>query len=142
MKLHIARSFEFFIDVNGDVRVIRLSELFSAIVSDLSESVPAYIISGRFHNMMAQMVSQVCSQIAEGTGITTVALSGGVFQNRLLIRNVTAALDAVGLSPIIHRQVPCNDGGISLGQAVIANFIKTAEKHSFSAEIKAGGGRE
>jgi len=116
-------SYPFTIETKGDIRVIRLGQLFSAIVSDLSQGIPAYIISGRFHNMVAQMVSQVCSKIAGETGITTVALSGGVFQNRLLMRKVIAALDAVGLFTIIHSRVPCNDSGVSLGQAVIANFI-------------------
>ena len=105
------------------VRVIRLRDLFSSIVADLKRGVTPSEISGRFHNAVAQMVSQVCSQIADETGITKVALSGGVFQNRLLMNKVTAALNAAGLLPITHSKVPCNDGGISLGQAVIANFI-------------------
>ena len=116
-------SYPFNIVVQDGVRVIKLRELFWAIVSDILRGIPAYAISGRFHNTVAQMISQVCSQMAKETGITMVALSGGVFQNRLLLRKVTAALDAVGLFTIIHSQVPCNDGGISLGQAVIANSI-------------------
>jgi hydrogenase maturation protein HypF len=51
-----------------------------------------------------------------------VALSGGVFQNRLLLMLTTSALKKAGLAVLVHRLVPCNDGGISLGQAVIANF--------------------
>jgi hydrogenase maturation protein HypF len=51
-----------------------------------------------------------------------VVLSGGVFQNRLLLRLATAALKGEGFSVLTHHLVPCNDGGISLGQAVIANF--------------------
>lgn len=116
-------AYPFTVDIQGGVRVIRLGELFSAIVSDLSRDVPIYKISNRFHNTVAQIIREVCSQIAKETGINRVALSGGVFQNRLLIRKVIAALDAVGLTAITHRQVPCNDGGISLGQAVIANSI-------------------
>ena len=50
------------------------------------------------------------------------ALSGGVFQNRLLLRKAAALLESEGLEVYTHRQVPCNDGGISLGQAVIAHF--------------------
>jgi hydrogenase maturation protein HypF len=55
-------------------------------------------------------------------GLITVALSGGVFQNRLLLRLTTATLEEAGLKVLTHHQVPANDGGISLGQAVIANF--------------------
>lgn len=115
--------YPFTIKIQDDIRIVRLDELFSAIVSDLSKNVPADAISDKFHNTAAQMVSEMCHQIAKETGIATVALSGGVFQNRRLMHKVTAALEAVGLSTITHSQVPCNDGGISLGQAVIANSI-------------------
>ena len=50
-------------------------------------------------------------------------MSGGVFQNRLLSERMKAALEKSGFKVLVHRQVPCNDGGLSLGQAVIANFI-------------------
>ena len=53
-----------------------------------------------------------------------MALSGGVFQNRLLLKLVYQALQIEGLRVLTHRLVPCNDGGVSLGQAVIANFIQ------------------
>jgi len=113
--------YPFTVDIQGGVRVIRLRELFSAILSNLSGGVPVCEISYRFHNTVAQMINQVCSEIARETGIVRVALSGGVFQNRLLMRKAIAALDAAGLTPITHSQVPCNDGGVSLGQAVIAS---------------------
>ena len=64
--------------------------------------------------------------IAEETGITQVALSGGVFQNRLLLRLAMAVLRREGFSVLTHHLVPCNDGGISLGQAVIAHFASTS----------------
>jgi hydrogenase maturation protein HypF len=60
--------------------------------------------------------------MAKSTGINQVAVSGGVFQNRLLLRTVMSLLEYAGFSVLTHKQVPCNDGGISLGQAVIANF--------------------
>jgi len=57
-----------------------------------------------------------------------VALSGGVFQNRLLLRLTTAALQKEGFDVLTHRLVPPNDGGVSLGQAVIANFYEGEER--------------
>jgi len=114
-------AYPFTVDIEDGVRVIKLGELFSAILSDLSRGVPPYEISDRFHNTVAQIVREACSQIASETGIDRVVLSGGVFQNRLLMRKVIAALDAAGLVPITHSQVPCNDGGVSLGQVVIAS---------------------
>jgi hydrogenase maturation protein HypF len=68
------------------------------------------------------MVTEMCQRIAAKTGIAKVALSGGVFQNRLLLRSTVAALREAGFEVIIHARVPTNDGGVSLGQAVVAHF--------------------
>jgi len=114
--------YPYYIEGNESINVIKVKKLFAAILSDLSRNIPPSIISTRFHNTVAQMVSEICSRMAAGTGITSVALSGGVFQNRLLLRKTTAALKKAGLTPLTHHRVPASDGGISLGQAVIANF--------------------
>jgi hydrogenase maturation protein HypF len=58
--------------------------------------------------------------LRERTGLGTVALSGGVFQNLLLLQNVVGLLEEAGFTVLTHRRVPCNDGGISFGQAVVA----------------------
>ncbi|MFC1870042.1 carbamoyltransferase HypF [Chloroflexota bacterium] len=118
----VAGAYPFTIETKDDVSIIRLRELFAAIISDLAKGIPTSAISARFHHTVAQIVSEVCSRLTRETGITRVALSGGVFQNRLLLRRAVEALEAAGLTPITHSQVPGNDGGISLGQAVIANF--------------------
>jgi hydrogenase maturation protein HypF len=107
---------------NDDVNIIRLKELFVAIVDDLLQRVPKAAISTKFHSAIAHMIFDMCRLIAKQTGISQVALSGGVFQNRLLFRKVVPLLKSAGFSVLVHKQVPCNDGGISLGQAVIANF--------------------
>jgi len=104
------------------VSIIQLKELLSAIVKDLYQGVSKATISAKFHNTIAQMVCEMCQLIAERTGINQVALSGGVFQNRLLLRKVVSSLESANFSVLTHKQVPCNDGGISLGQAVIANL--------------------
>ncbi len=104
------------------MRVVKLGELFSAIVQDVKNQVPVPVISLKFHNTMAQIVVEMCKLIARERGITQVALSGGVFQNRLFFMLSTTALQREGFSVLTHHLVPCNDGGISLGQAVIANF--------------------
>ena len=70
------------------------------------------------------MIDELCKAISEKTGLKQVVLSGGVFQNRLLLRKSVTMLEASGLRVYTHKQVPCNDGGISLGQAVIANFCE------------------
>jgi len=104
------------------MRIVHLNELLSAVIEDLRHGVSAGMISVRFHNAVARMVNEMCALIADRTGISRIALSGGVFQNRLLLRKTISLLEGNGLQVFTHRQVPCNDGGISLGQAVIANF--------------------
>ncbi len=104
------------------ISIVQLKELLSAIVKDLYQGVSKATISAKFHNTIAQMVCEMCQLIAERTGINQVALSGGVFQNRLLLRKVVSSLESANFSVLTHKQVPCNDGGISLGQAVIANL--------------------
>ncbi len=106
------------------IRVVKLATLLSAIIGDLSQGTPQGRISIRFHNTIAKMTNEICQVIANETGIKQVALSGGVFQNRLLLRKTVNLLGNNGFQVFTHRQVPCNDGGISLGQAVIANFAE------------------
>jgi hydrogenase maturation protein HypF len=107
---------------NG-VEIVRFDRLFTAIIADLEKDVAPEVISVRFHNTMSQVVVEMCQRLASRTGIRKVTLSGGAFQNRLLLRLTTAVLEQVGLSVFTHHQTPTNDSGVSLGQAVIANFI-------------------
>jgi len=116
------KAYPFSIAEHQGAKVVKLGELFSTVVQDVKNQAPIPIISLKFHNTMAQLILRVCKMIAEETRITQVALSGGVFQNRLLLRLTMAALQREGFSVLTHCLVPCNDGGISLGQAVIAHF--------------------
>lgn len=100
--------------------VVRLRPLFSALLADIAAGVPTAVIGCRFHRTVAQMVTAVCARLAAETGAHTVALSGGCFQNRLLLAMAVPALHDAGLQVLVHHQVPCNDGGLSLGQAAIA----------------------
>ncbi len=110
------------VEQNG-LSLIKLEDLFSAIVQDLQGGVTQARIAARFHNTIARMIRELCQVTSEKTGITRVVLSGGVFQNRLLLTKAVSLLEASGFEVFTHRQVPCNDGGISLGQVVIANFF-------------------
>jgi len=111
------------IEQNG-MNIVHFDELFSAIITDFGMGVSSARISTKFHRTMAQVVTQMCKRLTSRTGINKVALSGGVFQNRLLLRLTGAALEKAGLNVLTHREVPTNDGGVSLGQAVIANFTQ------------------
>jgi hydrogenase maturation protein HypF len=115
-------SYPFQVEMAQDGRVLRLQEMFVALLEDVERGVPIAEMSWRFHHTIAEMIVQVCQAIAEETGLRTVALGGGCFQNRILLRLAVPRLQSVGLNVLLHRQVPCNDGGLSLGQAVIAHF--------------------
>jgi len=117
-------SYPYHIIEDKGIKVVKLAILLSAIIGDLSQGTPQGRISIRFHNTIAKMTNEICQVIANETGIKQVALSGGVFQNRLLLRKTVNLLENNGFQVFTHRQVPCNDGGVSLGQAVIANFAK------------------
>jgi len=118
------KSYPFSIIKDHVIKVVKLKELISAIVDDVKNQVPISIISLKFHNTMAQIIAEMCKTITKESGVNKVALSGGVFQNRLLQKLAVSALHKDGFTVLTHHLVPCNDGGISLGQAVIANFSR------------------
>jgi hydrogenase maturation protein HypF len=97
-----------------------VAPMFRAIVSDMLQGVAASQIAMRFHCSIAEMLAAVCLAAREKTGIDVVALSGGVFQNRLLLEQLVASLEQMAFRIYINRQVPPNDGGISLGQMAVA----------------------
>ena len=115
-------SYPFTIIEEQGLRVVKLAGLISSVARDVRAGVPVPVISVRFHRTVAQIITRMCRIVTEESGIREVALSGGVFQNRLLLRLVISALKREGLRVLTHHLVPCNDGGVSLGQAVIANF--------------------
>jgi hydrogenase maturation protein HypF len=97
------------------------ADLVRAAVIDVPKGVPAPIIAARFHNGVADAIVAGCRAVRERTGLDTAALSGGVFQNVLLLERTIERLEGQRFRVLRHRQVPPNDGGISLGQAVVAN---------------------
>jgi hydrogenase maturation protein HypF len=96
------------------------ADLVGECVCDLAAGVPRDIIAARFHNGLAALILDGCLLLRERHGLNTVALSGGVFQNTLLLGRTATRLTANGFTVLTHSRVPCNDGGISLGQAVVA----------------------
>ncbi len=97
------------------------ADLVAAVVDDLRTGVDVPVIAARFHNSVGDLVVAGAVRVRETTGLTTVALSGGVFQNLLLLERAVAGLEAEGFTPLVHHRVPPNDGGISLGQAAVAS---------------------
>ncbi|HEX9359305.1 MAG TPA: carbamoyltransferase HypF [Streptosporangiaceae bacterium] len=95
-------------------------DLVRAAAEDLLAGDPREVIGARFHQGVAAMIGEVCGLLRDRSGLGTVALSGGVFQNLLLLGTVVDLLEGMGFRVLTHSRVPPNDGGISLGQAVVA----------------------
>ncbi len=120
----ISRSYPFQILAGYSGLEIDVLPMILAILDDYQRGgVPINQISGCFHNTVAEMTREVCSKIRAERGINSVALSGGVWQNVILLSKTIPLLKKAGFNVLIHHNVPTNDGGISLGQAAIAGFI-------------------
>ncbi|MEN8242069.1 MAG: carbamoyltransferase HypF [Chloroflexota bacterium] len=100
--------------------IIDPSPMFQQIVKELKARTPISLISARFHNTIAQLSLSVCQKLRKQSGINVVALSGGVWQNTTLLHKTIGLLVSDDFTVYVHQVVPANDGGLSLGQAVIA----------------------
>jgi hydrogenase maturation protein HypF len=105
---------------HGQGMVIDPAPLWTALFDDLSLGVAPSVIAARFHHGLCHVLVEVAARVAERAGLARVALSGGVLQNRLLLEGIADGLRGRGLKPLAQHQVPSNDGGLSLGQAVVA----------------------
>jgi hydrogenase maturation protein HypF len=99
--------------------VILVGGVIRNLLEDFRSDVPIPVISARFHNGLAVIVLEACTELRSQTGIRDVALSGGVWQNKVLLERVIAMLHQNGFCIYIHHQVPTNDGGVSLGQIMV-----------------------
>jgi hydrogenase maturation protein HypF len=103
-----------------DPLLVRGVDLVRAVVDDLAAGTDRAVVAARFHHGMVGAIVDACLALRERTGVGTVALSGGVFQNLLLSGAAVAALGDHGFRVLVHGRVPPNDGGLSLGQAAVA----------------------
>ncbi len=104
--------------MQGDI--INISPIFESLIIDLKHKIPPEIISARFHNTIAHLSLDTIVNIMNDVNCSTVALSGGVWQNSLLLAQTNSLLMEKGIKVLMHHLLPPNDGCISLGQAVIA----------------------
>ncbi len=107
--------------LNTDLLVIDCRTMIKGIIDDLRGKVGKGVISAKFHNALASMILDMCKKIGASVEINKVCLSGGCFQNIYLLDKTLNGLRRNGFEVFIHEKVPPNDGGISLGQAIIAN---------------------
>lgn len=108
---------------SGDVRQIDIAPMIRQVAQDLVAGTAAGRISCRFHATIIDIFGSLCREIRKETGLNRVVMSGGVFQNKRLLEGLTAFLSAQGFDVYAHTKVPANDGGLSLGQAVVSGSI-------------------
>jgi hydrogenase maturation protein HypF len=100
--------------------VLDARETLVAILADLGAGVPVAEVAAKFHNAVAEGTARACAGLARAEGIELAVLSGGVFQNRLLLERTAEALEQAGLRVLVPRLLPPNDGGVAFGQAAVA----------------------
>jgi len=119
-KLEI-QSYGYEIENRDQIYIIDPRSVIMGVVSDLQRGISASSISRKFHNTVVEIIVDLCKRINKREGLSEVALSGGVFQNMFLLSRAFNRLSREGFKVYLHHRVPTNDGGISLGQAVVAN---------------------
>lgn len=103
-----------------DVHRILFQPVIRGVVRDMEKGIQPTEISSKFHSTVIRMFTELCDVISKETGLNQVVLSGGVFQNSILLAGLNQALIKKNFQVFAHKYVPPNDGGISLGQAIVA----------------------
>jgi hydrogenase maturation protein HypF len=106
-----------------EIYQIKTEPIIRGIVDDMQIGLSPSEISSKFHRTLIKMFTRLCSLIREDTGLSRVVLSGGVFQNSILLKGLIKALKEENFQVFTHSKVPTNDGGISLGQALVADAV-------------------
>ena len=109
------------IDKIEDRYIIKFNEIIIGIVNDIRNKVTKDIISAKFHNTVVEFTIDMAKRMREKTKVNKVILTGGVFQNEILLDRTIVKLIENNFEVITHAIIPCNDSGISLGQLAIAN---------------------
>jgi hydrogenase maturation protein HypF len=112
--------YAFGVDDSGALPQLDPAPMWRALLDDLQAGAPTAEIAARFHAGLADAVASLAIALAQRHGVDSIALSGGVMQNKTLFERLCTRIEAAGLQALTHRQVPANDGGLALGQAVIA----------------------
>ncbi|MBW2200511.1 MAG: carbamoyltransferase HypF, partial [Deltaproteobacteria bacterium] len=105
---------------SNDIYRVLTKPIIRGVLRDVEKGIPPSQISSKFHMTLIRLFTALCDGIRKDTGLNQVALSGGVFQNSLLLTGLIASLENIRFEVSTHHRVPANDGGISLGQAVVA----------------------
>jgi len=106
--------------VESSGRLISFRSLFQSALKDLEENVPVAIISAKFHNSLAKLILEKVNQLSAETRVKQVVVSGGCFQNKRLTEQIQQLFSYSDISLYLPAQIPCNDGGIAVGQLAVA----------------------
>ncbi|MRR58360.1 MAG: carbamoyltransferase HypF, partial [Deltaproteobacteria bacterium] len=112
--------YPFALHQEGEVTTVDFSPMFRSLVEDSAADRERAAMARSFHNTLAAVTAAVCDGIRKKSGLDRVVLSGGVFQNKLLTEGILSLLTEQGFQVFIQRLAPPNDGGLALGQAIIA----------------------
>lgn len=123
---NVTGGYQFEITAEG---IIKAEPVIRAAVNDLLNGCPDSEVSARFHLAVASLIAVIVGSIRDRNHLNRVALSGGVFQNVFLVERTRQMLENEGFEVLTHRRVPANDGGISLGQAAVANARQPASRN-------------
>ncbi len=114
--------YEYEWQANGLYRIMP-GPIIRGVAMDVVKKVPIPVISAKFHQTLIRLFTDLCLILRKECGLNKVALSGGVFQNSILLTGLVRALGKKNFQVLTHEQVPANDGGISLGQAIVADAV-------------------
>ncbi len=132
--------YEFAWEGAAPIRILP-APIIRGVAQDLAAGRPVAVVSAKFHNTLVALFTQLCVRVGTERGLDRVVLSGGVFQNARLLRGLIPALEARGFAVHHHRLVPTNDGGIALGQALVAGAPRYKGSRSRGVKGKRTGAR-
>jgi hydrogenase maturation protein HypF len=112
----------------NDPLVVEPAPLILEVVRDMVQGSAPEQVSARFHNSVANAIADTIGELAGRTGLSTIGLTGGCFQNRLLTERSLTLLEQRGFRVLLHEAVAPNDGGIALGQAVAARARRSVRR--------------
>jgi hydrogenase maturation protein HypF len=122
-------------DDGAPAAVVNLAPLVGAVLTDLEAGASPGEVGSRLHATVSAFTLEACRRVRAASGIAVAALSGGVFQNRLLADLCEAALAADGFEVLADGLVPCNDGGVALGQAAVAGYTVLHERGELPSSL-------
>ena len=117
----ITESYTYSIKTINSLYILDFVNIIKGIIKDINNNLAVSIISKKFHNTIINATIEIILILRKDYNISSVALSGGVFQNEILFTGIIDVLEKNNFNIYTHRNIPCNDSGISFGQLIIAN---------------------